>query len=109
MSPQPRARHDAVVITTSAVATDLEQQQLVAALLATGTPVVVVALGVPYDIAYLPGIESYLATYSATPPAITSAAKVLAGELQPRGRLPVDIPRADSASILFPIGTGLRR
>jgi beta-N-acetylhexosaminidase len=102
-------QRDLVVVTTSAARTSTAQQQLVAALRSTGKPVVVVAVRDAYDIAYLPGIESYLATYSSTPVAITSAAKVLAGDLRPRGRLPVDIPRADDPDeILFPFGTGLR-
>ena len=102
-------QHDLVVVTTSAAAKSAIQQQQVAALRATGKPIVVVALRDAYDIAYLSGIESYLATYSATAPAITSVAKVLAGDLRPRGKLPVDIPRADDPSrILFPFGIGLR-
>ena len=74
------------------------QQRLVKALVATGTPVVVVAVRDPYDIAYLPGVRTYLATYSYSPVAIEAAARVITGEVgahghaagrRARGRRPV--------------------
>ena len=77
------------------------QQRLVKALVATGTPVVVVAVRDPYDIAYLPGVRTYLATYSYSPVAIEAAARVITGEVAPdghaagrraRGRRPVAGP-----------------
>ena len=84
------------------------QQKLVAALQATGIPVVVVAVRDPYDIAYLPGVSTYLATYSYSPVAIESAVRVIVGEVAPTGKLPVDIPVAGSpATVLYPFGFGL--
>ena len=61
------------MVTTTDAWDSTAQQQLVDALLATGKPVLVVALRDPYDIAYLDGIETYLATYSSTPVAVESA------------------------------------
>ncbi|MBC7560698.1 MAG: glycoside hydrolase family 3 C-terminal domain-containing protein [Dermatophilaceae bacterium] len=108
------AGQDAVIVTTmkawDTAATDKlgGQQKLVAALLATGKPVVVVAVRDPYDIAYLPGVSTYLATYSYSPVAIESAVRVIVGEVAPTGKLPVDIPVAgDPATALFPFGFGL--
>ena len=84
------------------------QQKLVAALLATGKPVVVVAVRDPYDIAYLPGVKTYLATYSFNPVAMQSVARVIVGKVAPSGKLPVDIPVAGSPStVLYPFGFGL--
>lgn len=84
------------------------QQRLVAALLGTGKPVVVVAVRDPYDIAYLPGVTTYLATYSYTRAAMDALVRALHGELSPSGRLPVTIPTAEGAgSVLYPYGHGL--
>ncbi|MFI7519687.1 glycoside hydrolase family 3 protein [Micromonospora globbae] len=82
------------------------QQRLVAALLATGRPVVVVAVRDPYDIAHLPGVRTYLATYSYTRAAMDTLVRALHGELSPRGRLPVAIPAADGG-VPYPYGHGL--
>ncbi len=106
--------HDAVVVTTMK-AWDRGvpdptggQQKLVAALLATGTPVIVVAVRDPYDIAYLTDAPTYLATYSYSPVAVEAAARVITGEVEPGGRLPVDIPVAGSGTeVLYPFGHGL--
>jgi beta-N-acetylhexosaminidase len=84
------------------------QKRLVQALLDTGKPVVVVAVRDPYDIAYLPGVKTYLATYSYSPVAIESAVRVIVGEVAPTGKLPVDIPVAgEPATVLFPFGFGI--
>ncbi len=108
------ADQDAVIVTTmkawDTMVTDKlgGQQKLVAALLATGKPVIVVAVRDPYDIAYLPGVKTYLATYSYSPVAIESAVRVIVGEVAPSGKLPVDIPVAgDPATALFPFGFGM--
>jgi beta-N-acetylhexosaminidase len=106
--------HDlTVVLTQNAWSTTTDpnrrQQSLVRALLATGKPVVVVAVRDPYDIAYLPDITTYLATYSYTPIAMESLARVLLGIVAPRGRLPVAIPSTDvPPTVLYPFGHGLR-
>jgi beta-N-acetylhexosaminidase len=85
-----------------------QQQRLVKELLATGKPIVVVAVRNPYDIAHFTSAPTYLATYSYSPVAIASLAKVLYGEVSPRGKLPVEIPRVDDPSQpLYPFGHGL--
>ena len=61
------------------------QQKLVKQLVATGKPVVVVAVRDPYDIAYFTDAPTYLATYSTTPISIESLARVIFGEVQPSG------------------------
>jgi len=108
------AGQDAVVVTTmkawDTTVTDPTggQRKLVEALRATGIPVVVVAVRDPYDIAYLPGVKTYLATYSYSPVAIESAVRVMVGEVSPTGKLPVDIPVAgDPSTVLYPFGFGI--
>ncbi|MFC7531630.1 glycoside hydrolase family 3 protein [Actinoplanes sp. GCM10030250] len=99
--------HDLTVVLTSkawdTTVTDPggRQQALVKALVATGKPVVVVAVRDPYDIVALPDVTTYLATYSYTGVAMESLAKVIVGATAPRGKLPVEIPA------LFPYGYGL--
>jgi beta-N-acetylhexosaminidase len=84
------------------------QQRLVKALAATGRPLVVVAVRNAYDIAYFTEVTTYLATFSYTPPAMESLARVLLGERPPGGRLPVSIPVAgDPTAVLYPFGYGL--
>jgi beta-N-acetylhexosaminidase len=83
------------------------QTQLVRALLATGKAVVVVALRNPYDVASFPEAPTVLDTYGYTAGQIESLVRVLFGEVNPSGRLPVSIPRADGTGELFPFGHGL--
>ena len=99
---------DRVVVTTNKAWTSAGQQKLVKQLVATGKPVVVVAVRDPYDIAYFTDAPTYLATYSTTAISMESLAKVLYGEVQPGGKLPVDIPVAgDPSAVLYPFGHGL--
>ncbi|HLR97077.1 MAG TPA: glycoside hydrolase family 3 N-terminal domain-containing protein [Jiangellaceae bacterium] len=87
---------------------DARQQALVAALENTETPVVHVAVRDPYDIAYLPDVQTSLATYSYTSVSMESVARAIHGEISPTGRLPVDVPEAgDPGTILYPFGHAL--
>ncbi|AGZ39978.1 glycoside hydrolase family 3 protein [Actinoplanes friuliensis] len=96
---------DVTVVTTYNAWGDGTQQALVAALLTTGKPVVVAAAGGPYDIAYLPGVTTYLAAYGYQPPSVTALADVLTGRTAARGRLPVTIRSADGSEVLFRYGS----
>ncbi|HET9649321.1 MAG TPA: glycoside hydrolase family 3 N-terminal domain-containing protein [Microlunatus sp.] len=101
---------DWIVVTTCSAWKDSGQRALVAALQATGKPVLVVGLRDAYDIASLDGVGSYLATYSSTAVAIESALRVITGAKRATGRLPVDIPDPDHPeTIVYPFGTGQRR
>ncbi|WP_083707416.1 glycoside hydrolase family 3 protein [Intrasporangium flavum] len=108
------AGKDLVVVTTmkawDAATTDTRggQQKLVRQLIASGVPVVVVAVRDPYDIAYVTEAQTYLATYSYSPVAIEAAARVITGEVAPTAKLPVDIPvKGDPSTPLYPFGHGL--
>ncbi|MFH9013896.1 glycoside hydrolase family 3 protein [Streptomyces sp. NPDC017943] len=99
---------DAVVVATYNVGAGSSQRTLVEQLVATGTPVVAVAIRNPYDVAQLPSVPAYLAAYSWTDVEVRAAARVIAGRVRPRGKLPVPVQRADDpAQVLYPIGHGL--
>ncbi|MFB7930935.1 glycoside hydrolase family 3 protein [Streptomyces sp. NPDC056039] len=99
---------DAVVAATYNVTASSSQKTLVEQLVATGRPVVAVAIRNPYDIAQLPSVPACLAAYSWTDVELRAAARVLAGRVKPRGKLPVAVQRADDPEqVLYPIGHGL--
>ncbi|MDQ0910376.1 beta-N-acetylhexosaminidase [Streptomyces canus] len=97
---------DAVIVGTYNITA--AQKTLVEQLVATGRPVVAVAIRNPYDVAQLPTVPAYLAAYSWTDVELRAAARVIAGTAAPRGRLPVPVQRADDpAKVLYPVGHGL--
>ncbi|MEV7288158.1 glycoside hydrolase family 3 protein [Streptomyces sp. NPDC093252] len=102
---------DAVVVGTHNIpagGAGSAQRTLVERLIATGKPVVAVAIRNPYDVARLPGVRAALATYSWTDVELRAAARVIAGRVRPRGRLPVPVPRTDApGGVLYPRGHGL--
>ncbi|MEU3335072.1 glycoside hydrolase family 3 protein [Streptomyces sp. NPDC002144] len=99
---------DAVVVATYNVTAGSSQKTLAEQLVATGRPVVAIAVRNPYDVAQLPSVPAYLAAYSWTDVELRAAARVIAGKVAPRGRLPVPVQRADDpAQVLYPIGYGL--
>ncbi|MGW0872624.1 glycoside hydrolase family 3 protein [Streptomyces sp. NPDC002740] len=99
---------DAVVVTTYNVTAADPQRTLVEQLAATGRPVVAVAVRNPYDVARLPSVRACVAAYSWTDVELRAAARVIAGAVAPRGKLPVPVRRADDPTqVLYPIGHGL--
>jgi len=99
---------DQVILTTNNAWGDTGQQSLAKALLATGKPVVVVALGGPYDLAYLPTASTFLAAYGYQGVTLDALVASLFGS-QPRGHLPVTVRSADGSSdVVAGFGTGLR-
>ncbi|MFG2879243.1 glycoside hydrolase family 3 protein [Streptomyces sp. NPDC048337] len=96
------AGHTAVLVCTYNVPEgESPQRTLVADLVATGVPVVVVAIRNPYDPARLPACAAELATYSWTDVEMRAAARGLTGAVRPAGRLPVAVPGR------YPLGHGL--
>ncbi|OIJ90522.1 glycoside hydrolase family 3 protein [Streptomyces monashensis] len=99
---------DAVVVATYDVTADSSQRTLVERLLATGRPVAALAVRNPYDVAQLPAVKACLTSYGWTDVEVRAAARVIAGRVAPRGKLPVPVQRADDpAQVLYPIGHGL--
>jgi beta-N-acetylhexosaminidase len=62
------------------------------ALIASGKPVALVALGNPYMLRNFPKVTAYLATFSTVAPSEIAAARAVLGEIDLTGRLPVTIP-----------------
>ncbi|WP_329385354.1 glycoside hydrolase family 3 protein [Streptomyces sp. NBC_01351] len=77
------------------------QRTLIAELVETGVPVVLLAVRNPYDPARLPACAAELATYSWTDVEMRAAARVLTGAARPSGHLPVPVPGR------YPLGHGL--
>ncbi|MFF7774842.1 glycoside hydrolase family 3 protein [Streptomyces tanashiensis] len=102
------AGKDVVLVGTYNVSATSPQRTLVARLVATGVPVVTVAIRNPYDVARLGGQRATLAAYSWTDVELRAAVRVLAGRARPRGRLPVPVQNADDPTkVLYPVGHGL--
>jgi len=64
---------------------------------------VVVAMGNPYIATSFPAIENYICTFSSVSSSELSAARVLFGELQPRGKLPVTLPGIAARGFSWPV------
>ena len=62
---------------------------------------VVLAMGNPYVAPSFPSIQNYICTFSNVSSSEISAVKVLFGELQPKGKLPVSLPGIASRGFSF--------
>ena len=98
---QAASQAEVVVLLTNALSKQPAQQALLARLLATGRPVVAVAVQNPYDVGY--GAPTWLATYSYGAVSMESLAKVVYGEVGPRAKLPVEVP----GPTRYPLGHGV--
>ncbi|MCD4853037.1 glycoside hydrolase family 3 protein [Arthrobacter sp. AK01] len=99
---------DAVVFTSYNASANAAQQQMVAELVATGTPVIVVATRNPYDISVFPGADAVLNSYGVNKVNFHGVVRAISGAVNPGGKLPVNIPEADGDGVLLPLGFGLR-
>ncbi|MDE2490945.1 MAG: hypothetical protein KGM24_08855, partial [Elusimicrobia bacterium] len=68
------------------------QRRLVEALEAGPAPLAAVSLMDPYDLSLSTGAGAALCAYGITDSSLSAAAKLLFGEIPPRGRLPVTVP-----------------
>lgn len=85
---------DKVIVTTHTANTNDDQQQLVKQLEKIDVPVIVTALGNPYDLQAFPEVDAYINTYSDLDVSVTALANVISGEVNPFGTLPVTIPNS---------------
>ena len=84
-----------------------EQRSLAGQLKATGTPVIVLAAGAPYELGFAPSTPTFLVTYGYQQPSLLAAVDVMFGA-QPKGHLPITIKTPDGSSVVAGLGTGLR-
>ena len=86
------------------------QGQLLDALLATGTPVVIVLLtGRPYALGPFPAAAAVVQAFFPGQEGAPALARVLSGAANPSGRLPVSVPRHVGAQPTTYIGSTLAR
>ena len=64
------------------------------ALIQTGLPLIIIALGSPYDLSGLPSHISAIAAYAYNPSTLRALSRLLAGEISAQGRLPVALKEA---------------
>jgi len=98
---------DAVVFASYNATGNAAQKQMVAELAATGTPVIVVATRNPYDINVFPGADAVLNSYGVKEVNFHGAVRAISGGVNPSGKLPVNVPKADASGVLLPLGFGL--
>lgn len=83
-----------VVVTYDASKHPLEKQTALEAVKRAGDRVVAVSVRNPLDVLHYPDVRAYIAVYECRPLALASAARALIGELEPKGKLPLDISEA---------------
>jgi beta-N-acetylhexosaminidase len=89
----PNARRTTQGKEGGSVGLDVGPAQLLSNIIASAaTKTIVIAFGNPYVGVGLPGIQSYLCTFSDTPGSATSLVSALFGEIPIHGRLPVTLP-----------------
>ena len=77
-----------------------EQARLAERLLAAGRPVVLVAFGNPYAASAFPSADVLLVAYDQSLASVHTAARILTGQQEARGRLPIAVTP-------YPFGSGL--
>ena len=86
------SEQDILIVATVNAQIGQMQGELVRLLTASGRRVIGIAVRNPYDLAAFPALRTYLATYEYTKPALEAAARVLFGEREAQGKLPVSMP-----------------
>jgi len=81
-----------IIIATINAQGDKLQADLMHQLLQMDRPIIGIAVYGPYDLLSFPQLRTYLATYEYTPPALEAAVRVLFGEIEAQGHLPVSLP-----------------
>ncbi|WP_322972528.1 glycoside hydrolase family 3 protein [Pseudalkalibacillus salsuginis] len=89
---QQAADKDTVIVTAYSANLNNAQQRFVKELMETGKEVVVASMRNPYDIIAFPDVHANVVTYGFRDVSVKALAKVIAGEVNPTGKLPVTIP-----------------
>lgn len=83
--------YDIFMVATVNAHLDEEQANVVRFLIAGERRVIGIAVRNPYDLQAFPQLRTFLATYEYTRPALVAAARVIFGEREARGHLPVSV------------------
>ncbi len=86
------AVHISAVNGTGKISLSDAQQQFIDRIAVSKLPRVLISLGTPYAMTAIPAAEGMLCSYGDEPASVQAAVRALAGEIDPRGRLPVSIP-----------------
>jgi beta-N-acetylhexosaminidase len=89
---QTTGASDLFIVATVNAHLDEQQAEFVRRLVSSGRRVIGIAVRNPYDLQAFPQLRTYLVTYEYTRPALVAAVRVLFGEKQAPGHLPVSIP-----------------
>jgi beta-N-acetylhexosaminidase len=89
---QAASASDINILLTTDAYINSSQRILMQRLAQSGRPVIAIAVHNPYDLLACPQLRTYLVTYEYTRPALTAAARVLFGDIEPKGHLPVSLP-----------------
>lgn len=84
--------YDLIVIGTINAYAEKKQAEFVNQTLGLNIPSIVIAMRLPYDLAVIPKVSTYLCTYSILEPSMKAVAKAIFGRSQITGKLPVSIP-----------------
>lgn len=90
-------QYDTIIVGTLNAAKSTAQQTLIKKLYEQNERIVVVAMRNPYDLAWMPFIKTFIATYEFTTLALTAAAKAIYGIERVTGTLPVSIPKIEKS------------
>ncbi|MDH7600948.1 MAG: glycoside hydrolase family 3 N-terminal domain-containing protein [Armatimonadota bacterium] len=83
---------------------DLElQNRLIKDLVSAGRKIIAVAVREPYDIRNFPEVKTYICTYGYRGGMLEAAAKLIFGEIEPQGKLPVTIPESATSKVEQPL------
>ncbi|MCC6259989.1 MAG: glycoside hydrolase family 3 protein [Anaerolineales bacterium] len=85
-------KYDLLIFGTINAYAERKQADLINQSLRLNIPLIVVAMRLPYDLAAVPHVSTYLCTYSILEPSMQAAAKALFGHNPMTGQLPVSIP-----------------
>ena len=89
---QKTGASDIFIVATVNAHLDERQAEFVRYLISSGRRIIGIAVRNPYDLLAFPQLRTYLVTYEYTRQALVAAVRVLFGERQARGHLPVSIP-----------------
>jgi beta-N-acetylhexosaminidase len=63
--------------------------------------VIVLALGTPYDFAYVRQVDAFVSTYDFQQVSVNAAIAAIVGNTEPKGKLPVTIPKEHDPDEVF--------
>jgi beta-N-acetylhexosaminidase len=102
------AAHISVVNASGSIGLSEEQLRILTQAGTQRVPRVLISLGTPYVLEALPTAEGLICTYGDDPASIAAAVRALAGDIYPRGKLPVSIPGVASSGdgLTYPRAVG---